>query len=167
MTCIIGFGNILLGDDGAGIHVINELERMGVNAELIDGGSNGMILISLVEKHDRIILVDAISSAHDIEDVELISAAELLNDANAWHFSLHGLSLNDVLSMIERVYSREALEKISIMGIRISNIEESMALSPDVEASCDKAIEILKEMVITNWSSYIPTKARPGMERTV
>ena len=46
---VLGIGNILQGDDGIGVHIVNEMISRGAisgdNVELIDGGTAGMDLI--------------------------------------------------------------------------------------------------------------------------
>lgn len=61
-TLIVGFGNLLLGDDGFGVRVLQELERteLPLNVESIEVGIGGMDLIyRLMERFDRLIVVDA------------------------------------------------------------------------------------------------------------
>jgi len=61
-TLILGIGNTLLSDEGAGIHVIRELaEHLGDRAdiELMDGGTLSFTLAGAIEEADRLIVVDA------------------------------------------------------------------------------------------------------------
>jgi len=55
-TAVIGIGNILLGDDGVGVYVVEELRsRHDVpgNVELIDGGTMGLDLLPFIEGKER------------------------------------------------------------------------------------------------------------------
>jgi len=60
---ILGLGNPLLGDEGIGVRVVEELKRLelpeGVTA--IEGGTAGLGLIGLMEGFQRVIIVDAAS----------------------------------------------------------------------------------------------------------
>lgn len=60
-TLIIGIGNSLLTDDGAGVHVIERLQQADLPAgvELVDGGTLGFALLEMVESARRLIVVDA------------------------------------------------------------------------------------------------------------
>ncbi len=60
-TLIIGIGNSLLTDDGAGVHVIEALQQSGLpdGVELVDGGTLGFALLEKVESAQRLIVVDA------------------------------------------------------------------------------------------------------------
>ena len=60
---ILGVGNLLLKDEGIGIHVINALQNSplptDVDLEIIDGGTSPNIFY-LVEKADKLIIIDAV-----------------------------------------------------------------------------------------------------------
>ncbi|MGY6555277.1 MAG: HyaD/HybD family hydrogenase maturation endopeptidase [Wenzhouxiangella sp.] len=60
-TLIIGIGNSLLTDDGAGVHVIEQLKQADLpdSVELVDGGTLGFALLEMVESAQRLIVVDA------------------------------------------------------------------------------------------------------------
>lgn len=61
---ILGIGNILLQDDGIGIHILNELKKMDIpdTVELLDGGTGGFHLIPIIEDKKKLIILDAIVS---------------------------------------------------------------------------------------------------------
>ena len=58
---VLGVGNLLLKDEGVGIHVIQALEKEGLppNVSLMDGGTGGLHLIGWIQDYNRIIMVDA------------------------------------------------------------------------------------------------------------
>jgi hydrogenase maturation protease len=60
-TLILGLGNILMGDEGIGVHVVRALEKKELpdGVECLDGGTGGFILLEPIENADRIILIDA------------------------------------------------------------------------------------------------------------
>ena len=58
---IIGFGNIFMGDDGIGIRVIDELEKVkffkdSENMEIINGATSGIDLLFTLGNFDRAII---------------------------------------------------------------------------------------------------------------
>jgi hydrogenase maturation protease len=62
---VIGVGNLLLSDDGAGIHAIRRLgrdSRVGSVARLIDGGVVGTNLLAEVCGCDKLLIVDAVDA---------------------------------------------------------------------------------------------------------
>jgi hydrogenase maturation protease len=61
-TLILGIGNLLLGDEGVGVHVarhILEGEPLPAGVECLDGGTGSLVLLEPMQAARRIILVDA------------------------------------------------------------------------------------------------------------
>jgi hydrogenase maturation protease len=60
-TLVLGLGNVIMGDEGVGVHVVRALERYTLpdGVECLDGGTGGFILLEPLENADRIILIDA------------------------------------------------------------------------------------------------------------
>jgi hydrogenase maturation protease len=58
---VLGLGNVLMGDEGIGVHVVRALEQHPLpdNVECLDGGTGGFILLEPLQSADRIILIDA------------------------------------------------------------------------------------------------------------
>jgi hydrogenase maturation protease len=62
-TVVLGVGNTLLRDDGAGIHVVQALRGCGLPAAwritCLDGGTLSFVLLAEIEPDDRLIVIDA------------------------------------------------------------------------------------------------------------
>jgi hydrogenase maturation protease len=58
---IIGCGNLLMGNDSAGLRVLNVLEGSSFGLELIEGGTGGIGLLPLIEGADLVIIADAMT----------------------------------------------------------------------------------------------------------
>lgn len=60
-TLVLGLGNVIMGDEGVGVHVVRALEKKALPAgvECLDGGTGGFILLEPLQNADRIILIDA------------------------------------------------------------------------------------------------------------
>ncbi len=60
-TLVLGLGNVLMGDEGVGVHVVRALEKLTLPAhvECLDGGTGGFVLLGPLESAERTILVDA------------------------------------------------------------------------------------------------------------
>lgn len=83
-TLIAAFGNVLRGDDGFGIAVLNRLQTRGglpEGIELLEVGTGGLQLAqALLDDFDRVIIVDAMSQGGTpgtvyVQQVESVSAA--------------------------------------------------------------------------------------------
>ena len=60
-TLVLGLGNVIMGDEGIGVHVVRALEKQSLpeNVECLDGGTGGFILLEPLQAADHIILIDA------------------------------------------------------------------------------------------------------------
>jgi hydrogenase maturation protease len=60
-TLVLGLGNVLMRDEGVGVHVVRELEKRTLPAgvECLDGGTGGFTLLEPLQSAGRIILIDA------------------------------------------------------------------------------------------------------------
>jgi len=58
---LLGIGNVLMGDEGVGVHVVRELERMGLpeGVECLDGGTGSFLLLEPMQRAGCVILIDA------------------------------------------------------------------------------------------------------------
>src|SRR4026207_558670 len=62
-TLVLGLGNPLMGDDGAGVAALERLRNewhVPPEVELVDGGTWGMNLLPLIEASSHLILIDTI-----------------------------------------------------------------------------------------------------------
>lgn len=60
-TLVLGLGNVIMGDEGVGVHVVRALEQhaLPANVECLDGGTGGFTLLEPLQSAARIILIDA------------------------------------------------------------------------------------------------------------
>ena len=64
-TLVLGLGNILLGDEGLGVRVVERLlEQYGFpeGVRVMDGGTLGLDLLPYVEDAARLLVVDAVQA---------------------------------------------------------------------------------------------------------
>jgi hydrogenase maturation protease len=60
-TLVLGLGNVLMGDEGIGVHVVRALEQRALPAgvECLDGGTGGFTLLEPLQSAGHVILIDA------------------------------------------------------------------------------------------------------------
>jgi hydrogenase maturation protease len=70
-TLVLGLGNVIMGDEGIGVHVIRALVQHALppNIECLDGGTGGFILLEPLQNAERIVLVDATADGNPIGTV--------------------------------------------------------------------------------------------------
>jgi hydrogenase maturation protease len=70
-TLVLGLGNVIMGDEGIGVHVVRALGQHALpqNIECLDGGTGGFILLEPLQRADRIFLIDATADDNPIGTV--------------------------------------------------------------------------------------------------
>jgi hydrogenase maturation protease len=60
-TLVLGLGNVIMGDEGVGVHVVRAIEKLQLasNVECLDGGTGGFVLLEPLQAAEQIILIDA------------------------------------------------------------------------------------------------------------
>lgn len=139
---ILGVGNLLLKDEGVGIHVIRALENeeLPPNVSLMDGGTGGLHLIAWIQDYDRIIMVDATLDDNPPGTIRLIRPRYATDFPPL--MSAHEIGLRD---MIEAMILTGKLPEIQLIVISAADISEvGMELTPIVEAAVPKVVELIR-----------------------
>jgi hydrogenase maturation protease len=70
-TLVLGLGNVIMGDEGVGVHVVRALEKLALppHVECLDGGTGGFILLEPMQDAERIIMIDAAADGNPIGTV--------------------------------------------------------------------------------------------------
>jgi hydrogenase maturation protease len=65
-TLILGIGNVLMGDEGVGVHVARWLLQQPLPSGVVcvDGGTGGFHLLEMLQQAKKIILIDATLDNH-------------------------------------------------------------------------------------------------------
>jgi len=142
---IIGIGNLILRDEGVGVHAVRELEGRDLppRVEVIDGGTALMDLLSVIRDAEKIIVIDALKGGGEPGTIYRVCPDDLM--AEAEHpLSLHQVGLLEVLGMARQIGGDP---EVVIIGVEPKEISWGMELTPEVEAKLPKVIEtVLAEL---------------------
>ena len=139
---IIGLGNLLMGDEGAGVHLIKELEntQLPPEVELLDGGVNSFAALAQAHGAQRIIIVDAMLGGGQPGDIYRLEDKDLDSQLTGVAWSAHDFSLAHSLAAYQKI---AALPPITIYGVEPAVIALSMELSPPVQAAVGKIVSLI------------------------
>ena len=148
---ILGCGNPLMGDDGVGIRVIEELKKTHLGdmggVEIIDAGVCGLDMLNLFDGASKVIIVDAVVSGggSEVGSIRRFSGDELKEGGLQDLFSVHDIGISDVLNIGEHVQS---MPEVVVLGMEIQNrFELSMELTERVQDAVGVAVGmVLDEM---------------------
>lgn len=146
-TLILGVGNLLLRDEGVGIHAIHALEKESLpsGVDLMDGGTGGFHLISWLEEYDRIIMIDATLDNNPPGTIRVIRPRYASDFPPL--MSAHEIGLRDMLEVMQLTDSMPDVHLVVISAVDISEV--GMDLSPELEASIPQVVKTVKEIIGT------------------
>jgi hydrogenase maturation protease len=141
---ILGVGNLLLTDDGFGVHVINALREhpLPPNVTLIEAGIVSHQLIPDFHAADLLIFIDAVE-AGDTPGSIFRFKPEDMQFMTQLKVSLHDMSLIDVLHMTALTGDRPETIIIAVQPKDVRTC--SMELNNEVKAVIPKVIELIFE----------------------
>lgn len=143
-TLIMGLGNILLSDEGAGVHVVHLLReryRFPQDVEVLDGGTLALDLLPYVEETQRLLIVDAVQMDAPAGTVARLEG-ESIPSVLSLKYSPHQMGLSDLLAAA-RLLGRSPTE-IVLWGVQPASLEVGLELSPTVAAQ----VEVLVQNVL-------------------
>jgi hydrogenase maturation protease len=98
-TCLLGLGNILMQDDGIGVHAVQAIEqrfRFTPEIDIVDGGTLGLSLLPLIEGYGRVLFVDAVDAGLEPGTIVVREGDEVPIFLGS-HLSVHQAGLADLL----------------------------------------------------------------------
>jgi hydrogenase maturation protease len=137
---VLGIGNILLGDEGLGVHVIHRLRclRMPPGVELVDGGTGGADLLEFICGRRKVIVVDAMDAGLDAGAIRRLTLDDLARGDHP-AISLHEVSILDAVAMARLL--GEAPADLVAIGVQPADLGPGDLLSPVLEGVMPKIID--------------------------
>jgi hydrogenase maturation protease len=144
-TLVLGLGNVIMGDEGVGVHVVRSLEQhpLPANVECLDGGTGGFTLLEPLQSAGRIILIDAASDGNPIGTVTR-TTPKFSRDYPPT-LTAHDIGVKDLLDVF---YIQGGGPDVVLYAITIDPKQPiSMELSPAISRAAEVAVaEILAEL---------------------
>jgi hydrogenase maturation protease len=140
LTLVLGFGNVLLSDDGAGVQLVERLRlELGPEAaEFVDGGTLSFSLLSYLEEADSMLVIDAADLKAAPGAIALFEGAamdEYLKSSR--RRTVHEVGLVDLLDMARL---RDCLPRQrALLCIQPARIDWCETLSAAVAAAMPEA----------------------------
>ena len=133
-TVVVGVGNTILSDDGAGVHAARLLQadpRLPAGVTILDGGTLGLDLIPYVSDASRLLFLDAVNSGDAPGTLTRMTGGDLLGASGGC--SVHQLGVADLIAALALVSATP--QDIVVLGVQPANTDWGTCLSPRVEAA--------------------------------
>jgi len=141
---ILGLGNLLLRDEGFGVHFINFLnERYEVpgHVSVLDGGTAGIMLAPFIEDVDILYVIDTVALKDEPGSIHTFSDDDFRSGNVHARMSPHQVGLLDILALSK--LREKAPEQIEMFTVVPADLSVSIGLSPVVESRLTEVMEIL------------------------
>lgn len=141
-TTLIGIGNILLGDDGAGVWLVRRLlagYRFDPEIEILDGGTLGLGLATYVAGTDRLLILDAVASESTPGTVVVLRGPDVPAVIRT-ALSAHEASLCDLLAALTLLGTMP--REVVAIGIVPQDLAPGVTLSDAVRAGLNEAEQV-------------------------
>ena len=138
---VLGVGNILLGDEGAGVRAVEQLQLQGElsdSVQLLDGGTLGMELLRFLKGTKRLLLLDAVQGDQEPGTLYCLRNSELEAHLSG-AVSVHDLGLKDVLAVLKLLEA--PVEEVVLLGLQPQTLAVGMELSAPVAAALPNLVQ--------------------------
>jgi len=150
-TLILGIGNTLLQDEGAGVHAIRQLTEQAArrdDIELMDGGTLSFSLAGAIEDAENLIVIDAAQYGGEPGTTRVFLGDHMDSFVGGNRkLSVHEVSLLDLL-MIARLADRLPRQR-ALIGIQPHSIDwgetPSLPVAGAIRLACDQAMQLVAE----------------------
>jgi len=143
---ILGVGNLLLGDEGVGVHVAQRMMEMDYPPEVkvLEGGTDGFGLMHVLLKANRVILIDAVKGGGPPGSIYRFEIEDCPPFPDIFKTSVHQISILEVINLSGLI---GPTPRTTIIGVEPKCMKMGMELSAEVEAKIPKVIQLVQEEV--------------------
>lgn len=139
-TVIVGLGNLLMRDDGVGVHAILALERSPPpGVELADAGTAMLHALEVVAGAKRVVAIDAVHAGGEPGTVYELDGYETAESGRM--SSLHAMGLRSALHLLP---ASEQPGVFKVIGVEPASVECGLHLSPAVVGALPRVVDAVR-----------------------
>lgn len=141
---VLGIGNVLMGDEGIGVHVVNSLDRTHFpeEVELLDGGVGSFLLLEPMQDADKVILVDATIDGGRPGTVRRLTPRFSADYPRT--LTAHDIGLKDLLDAFY-LLGKKAPD-VTLFAVSIPTLQElTTEMSPELNAVVPEVARLVTE----------------------
>jgi hydrogenase maturation protease len=140
---VLGIGNILLQDEGLGVHVVERLQARWLlprQVQVLDGGTSGMTLLDDIAACDHLLIIDCArldgppGTIHEFQGNAVPAFFQQ-------RISPHQIGLSDLMAAAALI---DALPgELSLIAVEPESIELGTELTATGERACEAALDLV------------------------
>lgn len=140
---ILGIGNVLMGDEGVGVHVVNEVDKATLPDDVVclDGGTGSFLLLESMQQADKVILIDACIDGAEAGAVRKLRPRYSTDYPKT--LTAHDIGLKDLLDAFYLMGDR--VPDVTLFAISIPPLQDmDLELSPAIRAAVPQVAELVR-----------------------
>ncbi len=138
---IAGVGNLLLTDDGIGVHAVQELQKEPMaGVKVVDIGTAVLHGLHFLEDADRVLIIDAAHGDGPPGTIYLFDTAQSHTAVN----SVHAMGLREAVRLLPPGVRAPG---ITVLGVEPASLEYGIGLSPTLRQVLPRVRELAIETV--------------------
>ena len=158
---VLGLGNVLMGDDGAGptvIHVLDATYECPDGVSLVEVGTPGLDLIPFLDDADTLVIVDTVRASGRPGEIRLYGRGDLRSTAVRPRLGPHDPGLVEALAALE--LSGRGPRDVLLVGLIPERVATGIGLSPAVRAAVPEAVETVARELLARGAPQAPRRPR-------
>lgn len=134
-TLILGLGNVIMGDEGVGVHAVWAVEqhKLPAGVDCLDGGTGGFILLEPLQNADRILMIDATADGNPVGTVTRTTPRFSADYPPT--LTAHDIGVKDLLDVF---YMQSGHREVILYTV---TIDPHQPISMDLSLECVKAVD--------------------------
>jgi len=143
-TLILGIGNVLLKDEGVGVHALEALKDVALpgGTEKLDGGTSGADLVDWIAGREKVIVIDATAADGEPGTIYKFTIDDLIRKTYSIG-SLHEFGFVETYLMAKQLGC--APREVVIFGVQPAEIVFGLDLSSKVQRQIPRLLELVVE----------------------
>ncbi|MFN7778678.1 MAG: HyaD/HybD family hydrogenase maturation endopeptidase [Betaproteobacteria bacterium] len=162
---VLGIGNVLWADEGFGVRAVEALHdawEMPAGGELVDGGTQGMLLLNRIETSRCVLVLDAVDFGLAPGELLVLRDRDVPNWAGT-KMSLHQQSFQDLLAIAD-LHERFP-PRLTLIGVQPESMMDfGGSLTPPVRGRLAEALE-RAVAELASWGYAPRRRTAPAAER--
>ncbi len=158
-TLILGVGNLLLSDEGFGVHFVRHLQahyRFPDEVELFDAGTLGLMVTHKLEEAERVYIVDALAAPGEPGEFRRYAKDDFLLKRIPVKLSPHQVGVQEMLLVSE--LRGCCPQEVHLLGVIPASLSPGAELSPPLQRRLG---ELAEQLVVELRAAGLTIEAKP------
>jgi hydrogenase maturation protease len=140
---VLGIGNLLLADEGVGVHVAQQLltEEEMCDVDVYDVGTAVFDVLPVMAEAEQVVVVDAMKGGQPPGTIYRLSIEDCEHAGPLG--SVHGFDMKSVLHLVDR----EDLPEVTVIGVEPGVVDWSTDLSGAVADALPEVVTAVKKEI--------------------